>query len=716
MLVPDSARSLNEAGRSHANGSDALAVGAERARPGVDCSCLKRGAAFDARLPTTAVGNQFVLVPAGVALGIDIVPQGGAAVLHSGSQDCHDRLGQPVGSRPADPSGEGMDAREEERLVGVDVPHAGHGALRQELRLHRTTASPQPLMQHLAVERWVEGLRAHVSKCRDVLVVTGRDHSEPPESADVAEDEIVAVVHTPHGADPGIVCGALRMVAFRRCPEEGAGHAEMSDEILGAVVEIEDQVLASPAHIGDRRPDGVQRRRELGAVVCIAGDECAADQLRCKLATNRFDFWQLRHEATVASPFVDRMLARFVEELLESAHVPESLDEAAQAEAWASSAVAEWMELGGQGGDLVSHIEDTAAFPAALIRWIVDGAAPNGGPDWLADLTEQQATHAWELSSGTSDEVALIVEFEAPSTARHAMSITVADGRPTDCSVGPAGLAEAATEDDADTMEVRALDLDEGLERIRSALAQLRADELTVNGRLNVPLALRRFDVTPTTALASTGGHPAIPIPARNPDDDAWAADLLTSALRLHGAAPNGGGIGSTPGEPTVVAEARADFLARLDEGDADARTVLDVCGLPPGEASSNRSHLHLRAVAAYLRPVDLSMHPAATQHAILELEWADWLGAIIGLSRSTAGTDVDGAVLVQLINRCPEITTTIPKQDAGRIGWAFEQTLYAWAVTGVLDDAGALTEAGRWLLPRAALAAWTVGDEAQSG
>ena len=194
-----------------------------------------------------------------------------------------------------------------------------------------------------------------------------------------------------------------------------------------------------------------------------------------------------------------------------------------------------------------------------------------------------------------------------------------------------------------------------------------------------------------------------MPIPPRDPDDDAWAADLLTSALRLHGAAEN------AADEPAVVAESRAEFLARLDEGDADARTLLDVCGVPSDAAAADRTNLHFRAVAAYLRPVDLSMHPAPTQQAILELEWADWLGATIGLSRSTAGIDVDGAALVQLINRCPEITTTIPKQDAARIGWAFEQTLYAWAVTGVLDGAGALTEAGRWLLPRAALAAWTV-------
>ncbi len=645
-----------------------------------------------------------MLVPAGVALGIHIVPQGGAAVVDPGSKDRHDRLCQPVSARPAHPPGEGMDACQEERLVGVDVSDAGDRSLRQELRLHRSTASLQSLVEHLAVERGIERLRAHVPKCRDVCVIAGGNHTEPPESSDVAEDQIVAVVHAPHGAHPGIVCSARRMLALGRGPREGTGHAEMSDQLLGAIVQVEDQVLAAPSHVGDRRPDRVECRRELDALVGIAGDERAADQLRRELATNRLDFWQLRHEATVASPFVDRMLARFVEELLEAAHVPESLDEAAQAEAWASSAVAEWMELGGRGDDLASHIEDTAPFPAALIRWIVEGTAPTVGPDWLADLTEQQATQAWELSSGTSDEVALIVEFEAPSTARHAMSITVADGRPTDCSVGPAGLAEAATEDDADTMDVRALELDEALDRVRSALGQLQADELTVNGRLNVPLALRRFGVTPTAALASTGGHPSVPIPPRDPDDDAWAADLLTSALRLHGAAEN------AADEPAVVAESRAEFLARLDEGDADARTLLDVCGVPSDAAAADRTDLHLRAVAAYLRPDDLSMHPAPTQQAILELEWADWLGATIGLSRSTAGIDVDGAALVQLINRCPEITTTIPKQDAARIGWAFEQTLYAWAVTGVLDDAGALTEAGRWLLPRAALAAWTVG------
>ncbi|MGI9607172.1 MAG: hypothetical protein ACR2P0_13630 [Acidimicrobiales bacterium] len=51
---------------------------------------------------------------------------------------------------------------------------------------------------------------------------------------------------------------------------------------------------------------------------------------------------------------------------------------------------------------------------------------------------------------------------------------------------------------------------------------------------------------------------------------------------------------------------------------------------------------------------------------------------------------------------------TTIPKRDAPRVAWAFDQTLYAWELLGVIDDAGRVTPVGRWLLPRAALSAWS--------
>jgi len=90
---------------------------------------MERRAAFDARLPTAAVGDEFVLVSAGVALGVDVVPQGGAAVLHAHTQHVDDGLGESVGAGPTDAFRLRVDAGEEQRLVGVDVAYPGHGSL-----------------------------------------------------------------------------------------------------------------------------------------------------------------------------------------------------------------------------------------------------------------------------------------------------------------------------------------------------------------------------------------------------------------------------------------------------------------------------------------------------------------------------------------------------------------------------------------------------------
>ena len=139
-----------------------------------------------------------------------------------------------------------------------------------------------------------------------------------------------------------------------------------------------------------------------------------------------------------------------------------------------------------------------------------------------------------------------------------------------------------------------------------------------------------------------------------------------------------------------------------------DALVLFEVLG-GPGLADGHVSFDHyLRCVAAYLAPVDLSAHEPASRMEIAELEWADWVGALLGLVRGGPGQSVDGRTLVDHINRCPELTTTIPAAERERFAWAFEQVLFAWEVTGVLDERGALTEAGVWLLPRAAIAVWS--------
>lgn len=80
----------------------------------------------------------------------------------------------------------------------------------------------------------------------------------------------------------------------------------------------------------------------------------------------------------------------------------------------------------------------------------------------------------------------------------------------------------------------------------------------------------------------------------------------------------------------------------------------------------------------------------------------------VLGLVRASVGTEVDGSMLVRAINTAPEITTSIPKKHAAALAWTFETMLYAWEVTGVLRD-GAVGPAARWILPQAALQAWSV-------
>lgn len=78
----------------------------------------------------------------------------------------------------------------------------------------------------------------------------------------------------------------------------------------------------------------------------------------------------------------------------------------------------------------------------------------------------------------------------------------------------------------------------------------------------------------------------------------------------------------------------------------------------------------------------------------------------MLGLVRAGVGTPVDGDALVDFVNRCPEVTTTIPKADRARIAWAFSVVGEAWARAGVTAG-GLLTAAGVDLLPAALAHAW---------
>lgn len=412
-------------------------------------------------------------------------------------------------------------------------------------------------------------------------------------------------------------------------------------------------------------------------------------------------------------PTPDQIRDRYLDELIGAASVLDEFESAAVAEAWASGAVAEWHALDGAEGRLAARVGDSAPLAAVLIEWIDGADAPTSvvgaaEPEWLADVGRHELTRAVRLKQSGSNDAGVILEYTAPSGDRHDLSVSIEDGVLIGIAVGPEGLAIAAVEADRDGVSVDELEPRKALELVRDALGQ-PLGELSPAAEATLPLVVRRVGFSADELAEFAGATSDRAIAPRDPEDDKYSAELITSALRGPLAAD----------QPEAVSTAFDQFVARVADNDPDALTLFEIAGLDIasfdiaefGNAEMAPEDLTLDdfvgLVGCYLAPASLDPHTDPQFAALIELEPADWIGVIVGMSRAAPGTDIDGDTLVKMINKAPEITTTIPKADAPRLAWTFEQMLYAWEVTGVLTSEGAVSHAASWLLPRAALAAW---------
>ena len=389
----------------------------------------------------------------------------------------------------------------------------------------------------------------------------------------------------------------------------------------------------------------------------------------------------------------DEVQQRYVDELVAASVVLESLETAAQAEAWVSGAVAEWYALEGPDGVLEAAVRPDVPVVADLLAWFNGGDVPDELFPWVADLGRHELARVLCLTdSDVLDEQALIFEYVLDGQPDHDVSVSIADGVLLGVSVGPAGLAEGIGEgigeDLSSDLQVTEMDPAAAVALTATALAG-PLDQLSPASEANVPLLAKRIDAHDVRAQPLAASRP---LPERDADDDAWCVGVVRSSLRKVLDAP----------VPDVVERARAHFAESVEARLPDALTVLEVAGLgvvgsdPAAEIDVD---VLVHAVGGYFNPVDLSAHTDAQFAALVELEPVDWAGVVLGMVRSTTSAPIDGSALVTFINRAPEITSTIPKNDAPRIAWAFEQMLFAWEVTGVLDGEGHVTEAGRWLL-----------------
>ncbi|MGH3086500.1 MAG: hypothetical protein ACRDSJ_04185 [Rubrobacteraceae bacterium] len=174
------------------------------------------------------------------------------------------------------------------------------------------------------------------------------------------------------------------------------------------------------------------------------------------------------------------------------------------------------------------------------------------------------------------------------------------------------------------------------------------------------------------------------------------AVEILRGALpELHGVEP----------PSAELAAAASNIRAGLDGDEWPYGYMMGAAGWD--EPPADDVELWLGAVGGFVSiRADTGME-IEEEAAIMALELADWLVAVIGLARAGVGASASPEALVSYINACPEVEGEIDFEDAVVVETAFELALPAWEAAGALDDRRRLTALGKWGLPRALAWAW---------
>ncbi len=184
---------------------------------------------------------------------------------------------------------------------------------------------------------------------------------------------------------------------------------------------------------------------------------------------------------------------------------------------------------------------------------------------------------------------------------------------------------------------------------------------------------------------------------AEEEEEERKAAELLRTALAAARGAP-------PPDELTVAAQR---LRAALGSG-AGLVWVRAAAGLGDDVPDSD-VELLTTLVAASISPLEETGLDAEEESLLLTLERADWLGAVVELVRSGAGTRAHAGDLVRAVYRCPEVESSPwgESEDDEITEAGFEIVTFAWLALEVIDDDDRLTPLGAWVLPRGLARAW---------
>ena len=404
---------------------------------------------------------------------------------------------------------------------------------------------------------------------------------------------------------------------------------------------------------------------------------------------------------------MDDLLASVISDALAQADDVIDLG-AVRAQVWASDLVALALEAGPDGAAAVVDAliqRQTPATSAAL--WAIDSvvggldtdvAAFGPAPSWAGTLPTSTCEAAWLISDWRGRSAAF--RFVDGADERHVLLVDLTPGEPGadetvgEVTVGPVEVLDAMDDPDANlTAEpVPAPALAARVARAVRATAYPSAS-LVANGRF---LIVRLATLGVSELVPPVWIEPAVPaLPQRNREDDAWACGIVQRAF--------GDG---TATDHAVSFGLAADTLRAAAASDAPvARWLAASSG--PVDLDDPDPEVVVAALAATVAPASLEPLAPSMRDAVLELEIADWLGAVLGLCRAGVGTSTDPLRLVDHVNRCPEVTTEIPQADRDRVAWAFGVVTEPWRELGLVE-AATLTAFGCAVLPEVLLTAWS--------
>ncbi|MGI9621323.1 MAG: hypothetical protein ACR2PK_00695 [Acidimicrobiales bacterium] len=344
--------------------------------------------------------------------------------------------------------------------------------------------------------------------------------------------------------------------------------------------------------------------------------------------------------------------AMFTEVLAASAILDEMPD-ASRADTWVSSALGLWADN-----------LDSAGIDQEFLEWLANIATAKAerlalGVSRLLDpsSTQVRATEAWSVTLEGMTSIG--VGFVADDGSEHSLLADVAEGQLQSLVAAPAsaelfGVIEGEVAHESQDVFETCRAIAQGWDGLVRAGTNPPEDMLANlalgRARLEVVLGdVSRFGRVTTSMVSQS------PRPERDPEADAWALGVLDGA---------GVGAGTEPGDLVAV-------------------------------------------------PIDASeweRHTEAEREAFAALEWADWLGVALELHRTLPGTIIDATGLVDMVNRSPEVTSSIPKNDRGYYEWVFSMVLSVWMDAGLIDADGALSADGSDRLIGALRKSWSAG------